>query len=218
MKIFIIGATGMAGQALTEKAVAAGYEVTANARNAEKLAALQTKLPTISVLAKDAFALTATDFADADVILDAFATAPDQAYLHVDLATKLIALLRNTDTRIGFVLGAGSLWTGVGADKHLAYEDILADPETVAWRAIPANQLDELEFLRRVKNVNWFGVSPGSLFIPGAEATDVLLGQDELLVNAAGESVTTPGTLATAMMNEIANPMHNQERFTVVNG
>jgi len=218
MKIFIIGATGMAGQALTEKAIAAGHEVVANARHAEKLAALQTTLPNISVLAKDAFALTAADFADVDVILDAFATAPDQAYLHVDLAAKLVAILRNTDTRIGFVLGAGSLWTGAGADKHLAYDDILADPETIAWRAIPENQLDELEFLRRVKNVNWFGVSPGLMFVPGAEATNALLGQDELLFNAAGESVTTPGTMATAMLNEIAEPAHQQARFTVVNG
>lgn len=42
------------------------------------------------------------------MIMDAFATESDQAYLQIDLAAHLIYLLRNSNKRVGFILGADS--------------------------------------------------------------------------------------------------------------
>ncbi len=218
MKIFIIGATGMTGSSLVKEAVKAGYKVIANARNNANLLALKEEFPTIEILNKDAFELTLEDIADSEVIIDAFATAPEQAFLHVDLAAKLVAMLRNSSVRIGFILGAGSLLVGKENNVHHAYDDIVKDQSTVSWRAIPENQLYELDFLKNVKNVDWFGVSPGLNFISGEKSDNIIYGIDHLLFNNNGISETTSGTMASAVISEISDKKHSMERFTVING
>ncbi|WEV71441.1 NAD(P)H-binding protein [Lactobacillus sp. ESL0785] len=217
MKIFVIGATGMAGSAFVKEANKHGLEIIANGRQTDKLAKLQAKVPNIQILAKDAFTLTKDDFTDCDVIVDAFSTAPSQAYRHTDLAAHLVALFRETTKpRLAFILGAGSLVTG--PDHHRVLHDIEQDDTTKPWRNTPKNQYFEYQFLQNVDNVNWFGISPANLFIPGEQAAKILTGKDELLYNDAGESITTAGTMAAALVAEILQPQHRQERFTVANG
>lgn len=212
MKILIIGATGMAGSAAVATALDRGHQVTALARSAEKLAALphNDRLTTVT---QDAFALTRADLTAYDAVIDAFATAPAQAYRHVDLATHLVSELRATATpRLLFILGAGSLHTG--DDHHLFVNDIARDPQAASFLSIPQNQLKELTFLRDVDNVNWVGVSPAANFHPGP-AVPALLGTDDLLVNAQGDSGTSAGTMAVALLDELEHPQHHQTRFTV---
>lgn len=211
MKIGIIGATGKAGQDVFKEAVKRGHDVTAIVRNKEK--AIQLFGEDANILEKDAFDLTREDLQDFDVVVNAFATEPQKAYLHVDLAAKLVAMFRETTKpRLFFILGAGSLKTG--EDGHLFVEDIRKTPGSEAWIAIPENQLKQLNFLRDVDNVNWVGVSPSAIFEPG-ENKGVVLGKDELLVAEDGTSHTTTGTMAVAILDEIENPQFHQERFTV---
>lgn len=217
MKLLIMGATGMTGQSLVAEAVSNGLSVVANGRNLDKLNTLNNEFKDITILNKDAFEITSSDLEDVDVIIDAFATAPEKAYLQIDLAAHLIALLRNSSKRVGFILGAGSLYTDESNTK-LTYDLIAADDSTKPWRAIPENQLYELEFLRRVKNVNWFGVSPGSNFIAGSKSENILVGDDVLLVNNQNVSGTTSGTMAFKVIEEVKNNQYNQKRFTVANG
>ncbi|AVK63272.1 NADH-flavin reductase [Lactobacillus sp. CBA3606] len=214
MKIMIIGATGMTGSALVTTALDRGHQVLAVARSAEKLAALPAHA-NLTTQVKDAFSLTKAELSAVDVVVDAMASAPDKAYLHVDLATKLVATLRQTTTpRLVFILGAGSLTTG--DDHHLVVRDIESDPANDAFVAIPKNQLSELTFLRTVTNVSWVGISPAADFHDGL-ATPAIMGTDTLLVNAQGQSVTTSGTMAVAVLDEIEHPQHQQTRFTVAN-
>ncbi|MCK8617588.1 NmrA family NAD(P)-binding protein [Fructobacillus sp. M158] len=217
MTILVIGATGMAGSAIVKAARQQGIEVLANGRNLEKLTALKGQDSGVTILQKDAFLLDQDDFDKVDVIIDAFSAAPDQAYRQVDLATYLIAKRRNQKTRIGFILGAGSLYTDTSKTR-LVYDDIREDANTQAWRAIPENQLYELDFLRHVQNVNWFGLSPAITFMPGEKSEKILYGDDVMLKNQAGKSETTADTMAAAVIKEILEPEHNQARFTVANG
>ncbi|MBL4937820.1 NAD(P)H-binding protein [Clostridium sp. YIM B02515] len=211
MKIGIIGATGKAGSDIYKEAITRGHEVTAIVR--EEIKAKSLLGDKVTVLEKDAFDLTREDLNSFDVIVNAFATEPSKAYRHVDLAAKLVALFREAKSpRIIFILGAGSLKTG--EDKHLFVEDIKVMPGSEAWVSIPENQLKELLFLKEVDNVNWVGISPSAIFEPG-EKKDVVLGQDELLIAPDGSSHTTTGTMALAVLDEIENPKHHQERFTV---
>ncbi|BDZ31175.1 NAD(P)H-binding protein [Lactiplantibacillus sp. WILCCON 0030] len=214
MKLLIIGATGMAGSALTATALDRGHQVTALGRSAEKLAQLPAHA-NLTTVAKDAFSLTKTDLDHYDVVIDAMATPPTQAYLHVDLATKLVAALRDTtQPRLVFILGAGSLKTG--ADDHLFVHDLEKDPAAEAFIAVPQNQLSELQFLQTVTNVDWVGLSPAADFHAGP-AVPAVLGTDQLLVNAQGVSATNAGTMAVAVLDEIEKPQHHQTRFTVAN-
>jgi len=214
MKIMIIGATGMAGSAITTQALAQGHSVIAVGRSQEKLAALPAN-PQLTTLAKDAFSLTLPELQAVDVVIDAMASRPTEAYLHVDLATKLVAQLRQqTQPRLVFILGAGSLTTG--DDHHLFVRDIESDPANAGFVAIPQNQLAELTFLRTVKNVDWVGISPAAMFQAGP-ATAIDYGTDELLINKNGDSITNSGTMAAAVLTEIEQPQHHQTRFTVAN-
>jgi putative NADH-flavin reductase len=216
-KVGIIGATGMAGSATFKDAQNAGLDVTAIVRNADK--AKQNLGSDIQILETDAFNLTKSDLEQFDVVVDAFATAPKQAYLHTDLAAHLVAVLRETDSpRLIFILGAGSSFVGNGEQRHYAYDDIKADPNNAAWQSIPENQLYELNFLKDVKNVNWTGISPGQLFVPGELATKILYGKDDMLFDEQGRSQTTSETMAKAIIDEIITPAHKQERFIVTNG
>lgn len=216
-KVGIIGATGMAGSATFKAAQNAGLDVTAIVRNADK--AKQNLGSDIQILETDAFNLTKSDLEQFDVVVDAFATAPEQAYLHTDLAAHLVAVLRETDSpRLIFILGAGSSFVGNGEQRHYAYDDIKADPNNAAWQSIPENQLYELNFLKDVKNVNWTGISPGQLFVPGELATKILYGKDDMLFDEQGRSQKTSETMDKAIIDEIITPAHKQERFIVTNG
>lgn len=216
-KVGIIGATGMAGSATFKAAQEAGLDVTAIVRNADK--AKQNLGANIQLIESDTFNLTKSDLEQFDVVVDAFATAPEKAYLHTDLATHLVATLRETESpRLIFILGAGSTFVGTGDQRHFAYEDIKADPDNAAWQSIPENQLYEFNFLKDVKNVSWTGVSPGQLFVPGELADKVLYGKDDMLFDEQGRSQTTSDTMAKAIVDEIITPAHKQERFIVTNG
>lgn len=211
MKIAIVGATGMAGSAIYQEALRRGHDVTAIGRSAAK--ARETLGPGVQVLEKDAFALTREELGRFDVIVNAYATAPALAHLHVDLAARLVALLRGTDKpRLVFILGAGSLLAG--ADKHLFVEDIKHFPGSDAWINIPVQQLKQLKFLREVENVDWTGISPSAMFEAGPDKGHKL-GGDELLVSGDGRSHVTSGTMAVAVLDEIEKPAHVRRRFTV---
>lgn len=211
MKIGIIGANGNAGRAIYWEATKRGHEVTAIVRNPKKAEDLFGS--EAAILAKDAFDLTKEDLVAFDAIVNAFATEPAKAYRHVDLAAKLVALFRETDSpRLVFILGAGSLLTG--EDKHLFVEDIREIPGHEEWIGIPEYQWKELQFLREVNNVNWVGVSPSATFEAG-ENKGIALGKDELLIASDGASHTTTGTMAVAILDELEHPLHHQERFTV---
>lgn len=213
MNIGIIGATGNAGRALCSEAKRRGHDVTAIVRNPDRAAQLLGA--GFAVLARDAFDLTGADLRGFDVIVDAFSAAPAQAYQHLDLAARLVSLLRVTQTpRLVFIVGAGSLATG--EDHHLLVEDLRRSPDAQSWIATPTSQVAELDFLRGVDNVNWVAVSPSRTFVPG-EATDFVIGRDELLFAPDGSSQVTTGTMAAAILDEIEHPVHIRERFTVRN-
>lgn len=211
MKVGIIGATGNAGRAIYAEAVRRSHDATAIVRSSEE--ARELLGADAAVLQKDAFELVGGDLGAFDVVVNAFSTPPAQAYRHVDLAARLVGLLRETTApRLVFILGAGSLMTG--ADHHLLVEDLRKTPGAETWIATPENQLKELRFLQAVDNVEWIGVSPSAKFVPG-KAAGVVLGRDELLIAPDGSSQVTTGTMAVAILDEIEHPTHQRERFTV---
>lgn len=212
MKLAILGATGMAGSALYKESLSRGHEVTAIVRQKEK--AISLFGDEVKVLEKDVFDLTRKDMEGFDVIINAFATAPDKAYLHLDLATKLVSMFRETKSpRLFFILGAASL---LDDNDKLFLETLKHVPEAESWISIPIEAYKTLNYLRSIENVNWVGVSPSASFVAG-EATTPLIGKDHLLKSSSGESIVTSKTMAIGILDEIETPQFIRTRFTVCN-
>ncbi|MFM1654613.1 NAD(P)-dependent oxidoreductase [Brevibacillus sp. B_LB10_24] len=208
MKVAVIGATGKAGSLITKEAVERGHEVTAIVRNASKLTEQHA-----AVLEKDVFDLTADDLKAFDVVVNAFGAAPGSEHLHVEAGRVLIEALKGApDTRLIVVGGAGSLF--VDEAKTLRVMDAPDFPKE--YLATAQNQGKNLEDLQQSTGIRWTFISPSAFFDPQGKRTgSYRTGKDLLLVNSKGQSYVSYADFAIAVLDEIENPQHINERFTV---
>lgn len=205
MKIGIIGATGKAGQFITKEAIEKGFDVTAIVRNASKLSQ---EIPAIE---KEVFTLTKEDVQAFDVVVNAFGAPIGEEHLHVEAGKHLIDIFTGIDTKLIVVGGAGSLF--VDSEKTTRVVDTPDFPDFVIPTA--ANQFQNLKDLQ-ASSIHWTFVSPSAFFDPeGPRTGNYTLGTDFLLVNEQGESYVSYADFAIALVDEIANPKHENKRFTV---
>ena len=200
-KIAIIGATGRAGSQLLEEALRRGHTVTAIARNTDKLAVR----PGVTVKQADALDAEALQQAisGSDVVISAahFSTLP---------ASAVIGPVKKAGVkRLLVVGGAGSLLLP-GGGRVIDSEGFPAE-----YKAEASAGADFLETLRQEKELDWTFLSPSALF-DGTERTgNFRLGKDDLLVSSDGTSSISFADFAIAMLDEVENPKHSRQRFTV---
>ncbi|MEJ8545366.1 NAD(P)-dependent oxidoreductase [Brevibacillus borstelensis] len=208
MKIGVIGATGKAGSLIAKEAIERGHEVTAIVRNPSKLTE-----PKANVLEKDVFQLTTDDLKAFDVIVNAFGAAPGNEHQHVEAGRVLIEALKGAPfTRLIVVGGAGSLF--VDEAKTMRVMETPDFPKE--YLATAQNQGENLEDLQQSAGIQWTFVSPSAFFDPQGKRTGAYQkGKDQLLVNAKGQSYVSYADFAIAVLDEIENPQHRKERFTV---
>lgn len=209
MKIGIIGATGKAGSLIAKEALSRGHEVTAIVRNAAKVTDSG-----VSVLEKEVFQLTAEDLKPFDVVVNAYGAPHGQEHLHVEAGKALIEAVKGTpDTRLIVVGGAGSLF--VDEAKTIRVVDTPEFPQE--YFATASNQAKNLEDLQASSGLKWTFVSPAGFFNPEGKRTGAYLkGKDNLILNSQGNSYISYADYAIALLDEIENPAHIGERFTVV--
>ncbi|QQD82542.1 NAD(P)-dependent oxidoreductase [Bacillus siamensis] len=208
MKIGIIGATGKAGSLILKEAVSRGHEVTAIVRDAAKL-----KEDKISIIEKNIIDLTSDDLKKLDVAVNAFGAPLGEEQAHVDAGRALIRALKGMDTRAVIVGGAGSLY--VDENKTVSVMDTPDFPEIFIPTA--KGQGRNLQELKETSDMNWTFISPSAVFDPDGKRTGFYQsGKDHLLVNSKGESYISYADYAIAVLDEIENPKHINERFTVV--
>lgn len=208
MKIGIIGATGKVGNKVLTEAQARGHEVTAIVRNASKLNDQDVK-----VIEKDIFSLTVDDIEDLDVVVNAFGAPLGEEEAHVEAGRALIKLLKEVDTRVIVVGGAGSLFVDEAHTTRvletLDFPDMFKPTAKVQGR--------NLQDLQDSEGINWTFVSPSAEFdAEGKRTGSYTLGKDELLVNSQGNSYISYADYAIAIVDEAENVAHINERFTVV--
>ncbi|MFS0840941.1 NAD(P)-dependent oxidoreductase [Paenibacillus sp. 1P03SA] len=208
MKIAIIGASGKAGSRILKEAQDRGHEVTAIVRDASKVSAEGTAL-----LEKDVFSLTASDLKAFDIVVNAFGAAPGQEHLHVDAGNVLIEALKGApETKLIVVGGAGSLFVDEAKTTR-----VLETPDfPAAYFATASNQGKNLEILQSTEGIRWTFVSPSAIFALGERTGQYRTGKDNLLVNSTGKSYVSYEDFAAAVLDEIEQPKHENERFTVV--
>ena len=200
-KIAVIGATGRAGSQLLEKALRRGHSVTAIARDTSKLAA-RAGVVSQSLDVLDAPALQAA-VAGHDLVISAahFASIPASAVIGPVKAAGVKRLL--------VVGGAGSLLLPDGS-RVIDAPDFPAE-----YKAEASAGAMFLDALRQEQQLDWTFLSPSALFVEGERTGRFRLGRDELLVSAEGKSWITFADYAIALLDEVEQPAHSRQRFTV---
>ncbi|KMM86540.1 hypothetical protein SAMN04490203_1188 [Pseudomonas taetrolens] len=199
--IAILGATGRAGSQLLEEALRRGHRVTAIARHASRLGE-RAGVVSKDVDINDAHALQHA-VAGHDVVLSAahFSTLPAGAIIEPVKGAGVKRLL--------FVGGAASLLLPDGTRVL----DSPGFPD--AYKAEASAGAVYLETLRAEKELDWTFLSPSAEFVEGERTGIFRLGKDHLLVSTEGKSWITFADFAIAMLDEVEQPRHSRQRFTV---
>lgn len=207
MKLAVVCANGKAGKLITEEAIRRNIDVTAIVRGENKSAASK-------YVIKDILDITAEDLKDFDVVIDAFgAWTENTLALHSTSLKVLCDALSKTDTRLVVVGGAGSLY--VNPEHTVQVMDGPDFPDV--FKPLAAAQGKALDELRLRNDVKWTFVSPAGDFQADGERTgEYILAGEELTLNDKGESIISYADYAIAIIDEITNGNHIQQRISVV--
>ncbi|OMF26526.1 hypothetical protein BK133_20440 [Paenibacillus sp. FSL H8-0548] len=208
MNIGIIGANGKTGSLIMEEALNRGHAVTAIVRNASKITELNVRM-----IEKDAFALTASDLKDFDVVVSTYKAPFGEEHLYIESGKVLIqALTEASDTKLFIVGGAGSLF--VDEESTTKLMDTADFPAAIFPTAV--NAAKQLEELQHTHSITWTYLSPAAYFDPDGKRTgSYKTGKDHLVSNSSGQSYISYADLAIAVLDEIEQPRHINERFTL---
>lgn len=201
MKIAVIGATGNVGSRLVDEALSRGHQITAIARNASRLP------PDENLIFSAADAAAPDQLADTLKGHDVVMSATPFRLVKPD---NLIGAVRRSGVKRYLVVGgAGSLEVAPG----LALVDSPGFPALYRDEALAGKAF--LAALRNVVDLDWTMLSPAALFTAGERTGVFRLGQDSLLTAADGKSWISFEDFAAAMLDEVEEPQHIRQRFTV---
>ena len=201
MKIAVVGATGRAGSRIVAELLRRGHQVTAIARNPEKLAAQ----PNLTLAKGDVF-----DQAGLASLLAGHDVAISSVHFLASDPDKLIGAAKASKVgRYIVVGGAGSLEVAPGV-RLVTVPNFPAEYKAEAEKGGAF-----LDLLRAEKELNWTFISPSALFTDGERTGKFRLGKDELLTAADGKSWISFEDYAVALADEIEKPAHLRGRFTV---
>ena len=206
MKVAVICANGKEGRLIVKEAIDRGLDVTAVVRGENKSAADK-------AIVKDIFDITADDLKGFDAVVDAFgAWTPETLPQHSTSLKVLCDALSGTDTRLLVVGGAGSLYVNPEHTATVSGGENFPD----AFKPLAAAMAKALGELRERNDVKWTYISPAADFQAEGERTGkYILGGEELILNSKGESVISYADYAIAMVDEIVNGNHIQQRISV---
>lgn len=201
MKIALVGATGMAGSRIRDEAIKRGHHVTAIARRTHKLPQHE-RLKHMELDAED-ISILAEKLKGHDVVILAV------RYQTTDGKKILEAAKKAGVKRIAVVGGAGTLEVAPG--QHLMHQDFFP----MEYFAEATANADILEVLKSNNDFAWTYISPPAYFFDGDAIGNVRFDTDKLVMDAEGKSAVSTGDYAVVMMDEIENPKHLRERFTL---
>lgn len=211
--ILLIGASGYAGAALLDEALNRGHEVTAMVRHPEKITR---KAPNLHIVKGDATdpAELAAAAQGKDAVVSAYNPGWDNPHIYEDTLRNYPRILEGVRqagvNRLLIVGGAGTLFVKPGLR--------LMDTGKLAEEWMPGVKgLAEffLNTLTKVDDIDWVFLSPAADFFPGERTGKYRTGKDDLLTDEKGDSRISTADYAIAMIDELEQPRHHKERFTV---
>jgi putative NADH-flavin reductase len=210
MKIAIIGASGFIGSYIRDEALMRGHQVTAIVRDPGKITVQDQHL---TVVKADVLKDKVDELVKGhDAVISAYSASrgsPDRYNEHVKGAKAIISGVKKSGIkRLLVVGGAASLEVAPGVQLI----DTMG-PEQVTGGMLATRET--LYMLKKEKGLEWTFLSPAGSIAPGERTGHYRVGKDQLLKNKEGESKISTQDYAVAMLDELENPQHIRERFTV---
>ncbi len=214
MKVALIGASGFVGSAVLNELVQRGHQVTAIVRNPEKVK------PAENVTSVKANVLDENEVAEAvkdhDVVVNAFNPGWTNPNIYEESLQGSQAIqngIKKAGVKRLFVVGgAGSLY--VAPDTQLI--DTPHFPSSFKAGASAAR--DYLNILKKEQDLDWTFLSPAIEMHQGTSGVrkgTYRLGLENPVMDENGRSVISVEDMAIAIIDELENPKHIRQRFTV---
>lgn len=218
MNVVLLAATGRAGRTILSELISRGHQVTAVARNLDKL---PEQLPeTVKRVRGDLSSVDqiAEIITGADAVVSAYGPpssdpryTSDMSYTDqlVSVTERLIAAVRRVGVpRLIMVGGCGSLdfTLGVTVLKSGYWPEQYVPIATSHMKALAA---------LRASEINWTYFSPPMLIEPGVRTGKFRLGGDSLIIDEQGNSRVSFEDYAVALVDELEKPAHERARFTI---
>jgi putative NADH-flavin reductase len=212
MKIALIGATGFTGTAVLNEALNRGHEVTAIARNPEKI-----------TVKNDNLTLKAVDITNIDELAaalkghDAVSSSFNAGWTNPNLYADFIkgsediqaATKQAGVKRLIVIGGAGSLEIAPGVQ-------LVDSPQFPAeWKEGATAARDYLNILKKETDLDWTFLSPAINLHPGTRTGVFRLGTDSPVFDADQKSEISVEDLAVALVDELEKGQFIQQRFTL---
>jgi uncharacterized protein len=210
MKVALLGATGFVGSALLKESLDRGHVVTAIVPDPEKLEEREG----LTAKAGDVYdtASLATLIRGNEAIISAFNPGWKNPNLYDDqvrgTASIIAAIKKAGIKRVLWVGGAGGLEVTPGVR-------FVDSPDMPLWVKPGAlATINALDQLRKEPELEWSYLSPSAELTPEQHTGKFRLGNDQLLVDATGQSKISVQDYAVAMIDELGHPTHVRQRFT----
>lgn len=211
--VVLIGASGFVGNAILNELLSRGHKVTAVVRNPKKINVTNSNLEIVK-----------TDVSDTNVMVEickgkeAIISAYNPGWANPDIYEETLrnyplileAAKRSGAKRLLCVGGAGTLLCAPG----LRVVDSGAIPDAIMGGVKSLGEF-YLNTLMNEKAIDWIFFSPAGTLEPGKRTGKFRLGKDELIVDENGISHISVEDYAVAMVDELENPKHHYERFTI---
>lgn len=209
-RIAVIGGTGYAGSHIIAEAVTRGHTVVSVARSVPTDRIEGAKYVEGTLL--DVPGLIA-ELEGVDVVVSAVPARGDMEGQVRSNVAELVAELP-ADVRVGVIGGAGGSLIAPGGERLVDQPSFTEEYKPEALEAIGV--LEDLQ--QGPASRDWFYVHPAGGFgawNPGERTGSYRDGGDVLVTDEDGESFISGADLGVAVVDEIENPKHSRERFTV---
>lgn len=212
-KIVLIGAGGFVGSAILNEALNRGHQVVVIARHPEKIAV---KHPNLTVKQGDASSVEELDrlCKGADAVISAYNPGWKNPDIYNETLRVYPAILKGVKKagvkRLLIVGGAGTLFSAPGV--RLISTGALPDFVVPGAKSLGEFYLNTLS---KEKDIDWVFFSPAATLTHGERTGKFRLGKDNLIVDEKGNSNISVEDYAVAMINELEEPQHHYERFTI---
>lgn len=211
--VTLIGASGFVGTAILNELLARGHRVTAVVRNPGKIGIKSPSLTVVQADVTDTSALVAA-CKGRDAVISAYNPGWTNPNIYEETLRNypliLEAVRQSGVRRLLCVGGAGTLFCAPG----LRVVDSGVIPEAIMGGVRSLGEF-YLNTLMNEKEIDWIFFSPAGTLEPGKRTGKFRLGKDDLIVDENGDSHISVEDYAVAMVDELENPKHHYERFTI---
>lgn len=211
--VTLIGASGFVGTAILNELLARDHRVTAVVRNPGKIGIKSPSLTVVQADVTDTSALVAA-CKGRDAVISAYNPGWTNPNIYEETLRNypliLEAVRQSGVRRLLCVGGAGTLFCAPGL--RVVDSGVIPDAIMGGVRSLGEFYLNTL---MNEKEIDWIFFSPAGTLEPGKRTGKFRLGKDDLIVDENGNSHISVEDYAVAMVDELENPKHHYERFTI---